>query len=67
MKWIKLTDKEPKFGEKYLLLNEHGEWWKGILKGVHQVSLTDKTFDFSDENGDSGMSVTHYMKIELPK
>lgn len=31
MKWIKLTDKEPKFGEDYLLLDNNDDWFKGRL------------------------------------
>lgn len=66
MKWIKLTDKEPKFGEEYLLIDIENKWWIGKLLEINQTS-TGKSFVFSGEVNSTFADVTHYIKIELPK
>lgn len=51
MKWIKLTDKEPKFGEKYLLQNEHGKFY----------------IFYNNETQLEVGNISYYIKIELAK
>jgi len=66
MKWIKLTDKEPKFGEKYLLLNESKRIGLGLFTQKIQKENSVDYF-FIMEDGQDEPSITHYMKIDLPK
>jgi hypothetical protein len=67
MKWIKLTDKEPKFEDHYVLLDENKSWFSGFLKEKNE-KIEGKQYLFRNvENGEDIMTVTHYMKIELPK
>ena len=73
MKWIKLTDKEPKFGEVYLLWSKEGEWKSGVLQRIEQT-LEGKKYYFEgylakmmDPYPTSLDDITHWMKIENPK
>ncbi len=66
MKWIKLTDKEPKFGEVYLVAKDDN-YFIGKLKEM-LLKEEGKEYLFWDPKTENCMpDATHYMKIELPK
>ena len=66
MKWIKLTDKEPKFGEQYLVANQ-SILFIGKLKEKLIREDTNEYLFYDTETLGCMPDATHYMKIELPK
>lgn len=67
MKWIKLTDKEPKFGEKYLLDNGSGEFFMGNLLEKKEIEDGKFYIFYNHETQLEVGSILNYMKIDLPK
>jgi len=67
MKWIKLTDKEPKFGEDYLLLDNNDDWFKGRLTEKKQNPQGVFFIFYNIHTQQEVDNVTHFMKITEPK
>lgn len=67
MKWIKLTDKEPKFGEKYLLQNDSGEFFIGNLLEKKQNEHGKFYIFYNNETQLEVGNISYYIKIELAK